>query len=120
MDRICQQIRLFLAAALLFGSVITHADSVVHADSNGLGVTHGVSYAEATSGSVNLSEDDHDNSRHKLRLCLDAHCCSPALHITAQDSLRHTLENGRLRAAATSDYAFSVTYSLLRPPRAIA
>jgi len=113
-----QVMRLFLAATLIVGGVLVHLDSVAH--SSDAGVAHGHAGHKGDPGSVDLSKDDQDGPSRGLGVCLDAHCCTPAVHAATQDALRHTLESGRLGLAAASDYALSVAYSLLKPPRAIA
>ncbi|HZJ12528.1 MAG TPA: hypothetical protein VFD26_07750 [Methyloceanibacter sp.] len=117
MNRICPSLtRVFLAAIFVLGSVITHA-SVVHA---GLSVTHeNVSHAGATPGSVDFTDTDKGDPSHALGLCIDAHCCTPAVHTAAQDVQRHSLESGKLVFGLASNYALSLPLSLLRPPRAI-
>lgn len=123
-------IRLFLATTLIFVGVITHTGSVVHSASSVFSVPHEhVSPAAAKaaglpaqSGSINFfeSETDTGDPSHALGLCLDAHCCTPAVQMTAQDVLRPPLTSGKPVIAATSNYALSVANSLLRPPCAIA
>jgi hypothetical protein len=132
MSRICPlMIRLFLAVTLILGGVLTHVGSVVHAAaSSEFAVPHGhaspteakgVSFP-AESSSIDLPEpqSDTDDPSHALGLCIDAHCCTPAVHLAGQDLVRHLLESDKLLLAAQPDYALSVAYSLLRPPRAIA
>ena len=130
MSRICPRlIRLFLAVTLILGGVLTHVGSVVHAASSEFAVPHGhaspmeakgVSFP-AESSSINLLEpqSDTDDPSHALGLCIDAHCCTPAVHLAGQDLVRHSLESRKLVLADQPDYAFSVTDSLLKPPRAI-
>ncbi len=122
MSRICPRlIRFFLAAVFVFGGVITHADSVVYASASNFGVAHEhVTHADATPDSVDFSDTDKGDPSHTLGLCLDAHCCTPAVHTAAQDGLRHSLESGKLVFGPASNYALSVALSLLKPPRAIA
>ncbi len=119
---------LFLAAALVFAGVIAHADSVVHAASGDFGVAHEhVAHAEAEatsltarSGSIDLAKSVENDPSHALGICLDAHCCTPAVQMTARDVLRHALESGKYVITAASDYALSIAHPLLRPPRTIA
>ena len=115
-----QLLRLFLAAALIVGGVLVHADSAAHADSSDADAAHGHAGHAADLGSVDLSNDDQESPSHALGFCIDAHCCTPALHLAGQDLVRHSLESGKLVLDDQPDYAFSVTDSLLKPPRAIA
>jgi hypothetical protein len=117
--------RLFLAAALVCGGVITHAGSVTHATSSHPGATHEhVIPAEAKLVGLiaqnDLSKSDREAPSHGLGICLDAHCCTPAVSAASRYALLHPLESGGFGFAAASDYALSVAYSLLKPPREIA
>jgi hypothetical protein len=117
--------RLFLAAALVFVGVIAHTGSVVHAASGDFGVPHehaAHAEAEATSltaqsGSIDLATSDKNDPSHSPGICIDAHCCTPAVQMAAQDVLRHALESGKHVIAAASDHALSMRHPLLRPPR---
>ena len=121
-------IHLFLAVVFVFVSVIAHAGSVGHAASGDFGVPHErVAHAEAEatglparSGSIDPAESDKNDPSHALGICMDAHCCTPAVQMTAQDVLRHALRSGKGVIAAASDYALSIAHPLLRPPRTIA
>jgi hypothetical protein len=120
MDRIFPRLlRLFLAAALIVGGALVHLDSAAHADSSDAGVAHGHASHEGDPGSADLSKDDQDSPSHALGFCIDAHCCTPAVHIAAHDGLRHPLESGKLVFGPASNYSLSVALSLLNPPRAI-
>jgi hypothetical protein len=119
-------IRLSLAAVLVFGGFIAHAGSVVHAASNGFGIAHGHvntvkgASVPVQSGSIDLfvSDAGTDDPGHAPGFCIDAHCCTPAVHI-AIHVLRHSVESGKLVFGPASNYALSVALSLLKPPRVI-
>lgn len=121
-------IRLFLSGIFVLGSVLTHAGSVVHAAPGGFGVAHEhVSHAEAPTASlfgqsstVDFADPSKDDPGHVAGFCLDAHCCTPAVHMAAQDGLSHTPEGDELAIGTASNYALSLARSLLRPPRSIA
>lgn len=120
MSRISKRlIRVFLAAALVFCGVVTHMGSVAHAAELGFAHEH-MSHAEVTPGSDDLQDSDKDEPGHALGLCMDAHCCTPAVQMASQDTLLHPLTSGKLAAAVPSNYALAVALSLLKPPRAIA
>ena len=122
-----QAMRMLLTIAFVVGSFVTHAGSVSHAEGGDTGASHlHLNLAEAAM--TERAPDDHverfapggKDSSHGAGLCLDAHCCVPAMQAATQDSPRHALERGRLRAAAPSQYAKSIAYGLLKPPRALA
>lgn len=114
-------IRLFLATALVFGSVVTHAGSVVHAASNDSGIAHEhVSHTEAMPDLVDLADSNTSDPSHALGFCLDAHCCTPAVHMTAPDVPRRAPESGQRIIGNPSNYALSLAHCILKPPRAIA
>jgi hypothetical protein len=121
MRRICPRlIRLFLAAVFVFGGVFMHAGSVVYASSSNFGVVHEhVNHAETTPDSVDFSDTNEGDPSHALGICLDAHCCTPAVHTAAQNLQRYLLESGKLVFGPGSNYALSVAVFLLKPPRAI-
>ena len=125
MKRVSRLIRLSLAAALVFGGAITHADSLAHAHSNYDGVPHQhIAHAEAHVADVSAKADhsgsdtDGESSNHGSAVCLDAQCCTPAVHPVTQEFLQ-TFERDRFGPAPAPDYALSVTFSLLKPPRDI-
>ena len=111
-----------LAAALVFGGTFTLADSASHAASRGLDSAHDhLSVADhETADATDLSESDIDEEKQESAAghCLGAHCCAPDSQMTAQYVPKHPPTGGKLVPRATSDYVFTCTYSLLRPPRA--
>jgi hypothetical protein len=114
-----------MAAALVFGGAITHAHSAVHAHSNYHGVPHQhVAEAKAHVADASAKTDhsgsdtDGESSNHGSAVCLDAQCCTPALHPVAQEFLQ-SFERDSFGCAPAPDYALSVTFSLLKPPRNI-
>lgn len=113
-----QLIRLFLAATIVVGGIFVHMGSAAHATSS-FGVSHAHSGHSEKSDVTNLAKSDESVPSHALGFCIDAHCCTPAVHMAPQNGLRQSLERGRLVIAASPDYALSITDSLLRPPRAI-
>ncbi len=125
MKRVSRLIRLSLAATLVCGGAITHADSVFHAHSNYHGVPHQrVAHAEAHVAGVSATTDhsgsdtDGDSPDHGSAVCLDAQCCTPAVHPVTPEFLQ-TFERDRFGPAPAPDYALSITFSLLKPPRDI-
>lgn len=125
MKRVSRLIRLSLAATLVCGGAITHADSVFHAHSNYHGVPHQhIAHAEAHVADVSAKTDhsasDTEGESPNLgsAVCLDAQCCTPAVHPVTQELLQ-TLERDRFGPAPAPNYALSITFSLLKPPRNI-
>lgn len=121
MVRICAPLlRQFLAAALVLSCVIAHAGSVTHQVGSDFGLAHELSsIIHAQLDAIGPSQDKNNHPNHGGSLCLDAHCCSLAVLTGDQDSLRHAAEGDAVDVAAASDYALSVLYGLLKPPRAI-
>lgn len=119
-----QAICMLLVAALMFGGAVMFADSVSHAATHGLGSAHGHLNAgkHETADASNLSEPDtgNENQESAAGHCLGVHCCAPDSQLTAQYVPKHPPTGGTLVPRATSDYVFTCTYSLLRPPRATA
>jgi hypothetical protein len=115
-----QLIRLFLAATLVVGGIFVHADAAAHAASSDLGVPHSHSTHAETSDATDFGTPHNTDPSHALGFCVDAHCCAPAVHMSAQCALWQSLESGKLAIGTSPDYALSVADSLLRPPRAIA
>lgn len=109
----------FLAAALVLSGLITHVGSVAHAASSDAGIAHEHLGQVDEAGPIDLAKPDTEDPSHALGFCIDAHCCTPAVHMTGQDEARHTLESGKLAIAGTANYALSIADSLLRPPRTI-
>jgi hypothetical protein len=121
-----QVMRMLLAIALLAGSVITHAGSLSHAAWGDAGASHQHTHlwdaeleALASDEGAGTVEPDGHGSNHTTGLCLDAHCCTPAMQASAHDGLRHALQRGTLRAAAPSESVKSIAYTLLKPPRTL-
>lgn len=119
-----QAICILLAAVLMFGGAVTLADSVSHAASKDLDSAHdhlNISlYTAGAESRVAAPDTGEEDPKHAAGHCLDAHCCAPVCQTTAQTVLNHPPKGGKFAPAATSDYVFTSTYNLLRPPRATA
>ncbi|HML91920.1 hypothetical protein [Methyloceanibacter sp.] len=77
-------------------------------------------YTAAAESDVAAPDTGEEDPKQAAGHCLDAHCCAPDSQLTAQAVLKHPPTGGKLVPRASSDYVFTSTYSLLRPPRAIA
>jgi hypothetical protein len=117
--RFSRFICLFLAAAVTIGGVMGHATTFAHAAPGQGGVLHDHS-GHGEHGAVDRSGEDQNGSGHTRVICVDAHCCAPAVHIASQDILRHPLAGGKLVVGPASNYALSIALSLLKPPRTTA
>ena len=120
---------LLLAAAISIGGLASHAGSALHAapghasgSSSESRDTGSLAAAPADlAGDVFLTAADCDGAGHGLGgFCIEARCCAPAVQIAAPDVTRPGFESGKHVIGARDDYALSVAYSLLKPPRAIA
>ncbi len=116
---------LFLAAAIAIGGVSSHAASVLHITPGhgAAGVNADALAAAAPDHGVDVvwAASDCDGAGHGFGgFCFEAQCCAPAVELAAYHVSRPGFEGGKHVIGDPGIYALSVTYSLLKPPRAIA
>ena len=110
--------RFLLAAVIMLGGSVAHARSVSHSDGDGFAFAHehAVDYRHAHVHD-DLPEEGQSSPNDSPHICMDAHCCTPAVEAAASRASRHAPNSEALTIAPSQNYALSIPRSLLRPPR---